>query len=153
MRRYAILGVTWAPLERLLAESDFISLHAGLTPQTRHMIGEREFGLMKRSAYFINTARGALVDEPALVRALAQHRIAGAGLDVFEHEPRPDPALLAMPNVVMTPHAGSAVTELRATMANIAVDNIIAIFEGRQPPNCWNKDIYQTAREGTENAR
>jgi glyoxylate reductase len=149
----ATLGVTWAPLERVLAESDFISLHARLTPRTRHMMGEREFGLMKRSAYFINTARGPLVDEPALVRALAEHRIAGAGLDVFEHEPRPDPALLAMSNVVMTPHAGSAVTELRAAMANVAVDNIIAILEGRRPPNCWNQEIYATVLEGTENGR
>jgi len=98
---------------------------------------------MKHSAYFINTARGPLVDEQALVRALIQGRIAGTGLDVFEHEPRPHPELLKRSNVVMTPHVGSAVTEVRAAMANVAVDNILAIVEGRQPPNCWNAEIYQ----------
>ena len=136
------LGLTWAPFDDLLAQSDFVSLHARLTPETRHLIGEREFGLMKRTAYFINSARGPLVDEEALVRALEEGRIAGAGLDVFEHEPRPHPKLLKMPNVVMTPHVGSAVTELRAVMANVVVDNIVAILEGRRAPNCWNPEIY-----------
>jgi glyoxylate reductase len=138
----AALGLTWTPLERLLAESDFVSLHARLTPETRHLMGDREFGLMKRSSYFINSARGLLVDEEALVRALSEGRIAGAGLDVFEHEPRPHPKLLEMPNVVVTPHIGSAVGELRATMANVVADNIMAVLEGRQPPNCWNPEIY-----------
>ena len=141
------LSLTWAPLERLLAEADFVSLHARLTPETRHMIGERQFRLMKPTAYFINTARGALVDERALVRALIAHKLAGAGLDVFEHEPRPDPALLAMSSVVVTPHVGSAVTELRAAMANVAVDNILAILDGRVPPNCWNADLYPSKSE------
>ena len=137
------LGLTWMPLEQLLAESDFVSLHARLTPESRHMIGGRQFALMRPSAYFVNTARGTLVDEEALVRALEDQRIAGAGLDVFEHEPRPHPALLAMPNVVVTPHVGSAVRDVRARMAEIAVDNIIAILERRIPPNCWNRDIYE----------
>jgi glyoxylate reductase len=137
------LGLSWVTLEELLSQSDFVSLHARLTPETRHMMADREFGLMKRSAYFINTARGPLVDEQALVRALIEGRIAGAGLDVFEHEPRPHPELLKRSNVVMTPHVGSAVTEVRAAMANVAVDNILAIVEGRQPPNCWNAEIYQ----------
>jgi glyoxylate reductase len=137
------LGLSWVPLEELLSESDFVSLHARLSPESRHMMGDDEFGLMKRSAYLINTARGPLVDEQALVRALIEGRIAGAGLDVFEHEPRPHPELLKRSNVVMTPHVGSAVTELRAAMANVAVDNIIAILEGRKPPNCWNAEIYQ----------
>jgi glyoxylate reductase len=136
------LDVAWKPLDAVLSESDFVSLHARLTPETRHLIGEREFSLMKRTAYFINTARGPLVDEQALVRALEQGQIAGAGLDVFEHEPRPDALLFEMPNVVMTPHVGSAVGELRAAMANVAVDNIAAILEGRKPPNCWNAEIY-----------
>jgi glyoxylate reductase len=139
------LGITWVPLDQLLAESDFVSLHARLTPETRHLIGEREFGLMKKTAYFINSARGPLVDEQALVRALAEKRIAGAGLDVFEHEPRPHPELLKMQNVVVTPHVGSAVTELRAAMANVVVDNIVAVLQGRQPPNCWNPEIYSAA--------
>jgi glyoxylate reductase len=139
------LGIMWVPFDQLLAESDLISLHARLTPETRHLIGEREFGLMKRTAYFINSARGPLVDEQALVRALSQKRIAGAGLDVFEHEPRPHAELLKMPNVVVTPHVGSAVTELRAAMANVVVDNIVAVVEGRQPPNCWNPEIYSSS--------
>lgn len=150
------LGVTWVPLERLLAESDFVSLHARFTPETRHMIGPREFSLMKRTAYFINTARGALVDERALVHVLSEGRIAGAGLDVFEDEPRPHPALLEMSNVVMTPHMGSAVIELRAVMARVAIDSIIAILEGREPPNCWNPEIYAPGVEkmkGTAHGR
>jgi phosphoglycerate dehydrogenase-like enzyme len=106
-------------------------------------MGAREFQLMKRTAYFINSARGPLVDEEALVRALQEGRIAGAGLDVFEHEPRPHPALLEMPNVVVTPHVGSAVRELREAMANVVVDNIIAILEGRHAPNCWNPEVYR----------
>jgi glyoxylate reductase len=139
------LGLTWQPLEQVLAESDFVQLHARLSPSTRHLIGARELGLMKPGAYLVNTARGPLVDEPALVRALAEKRIAGAGLDVFEHEPRPDPALLEMPNVVLTPHTGTAVSELRERMAQVAVDNIFAMLEGRRPPNCWNPEIYQGA--------
>ena len=138
----AALDVAWVPLDQLLAESDFVSLHARLTATSRHMLGSREFGRMKRTAYFINTARGPLVDEEALVEALRSSHIAGAALDVFEHEPRPHLELLKMPNVVVTPHVGSAVRELRAAMANVAVDNIIALIEGRRPPNCWNPEIY-----------
>lgn len=138
------LKATWVPFEELLAQSDFVSLHARLTPQTRHMMGDREFGLMQRGAHFINTARGGLVDEEALVRALEESRIAGAGLDVFENEPKPHPQLIAMPNVVMTPHVGSAIAELRAQMANVCVDNILAVLAGRRPPNCWNPQIYES---------
>lgn len=136
------LGISWAPFDELLAQSDFVSIHARLTPQTRHLFGDREFALMKRSAYLINSARGPIVDEAALVRALGSGKIAGAGLDVYEHEPQPDPALLAMPNVVFTPHVGSATRELRDAMANVVADNILAILAGRRPPNCWNPEIY-----------
>lgn len=139
------LGVTWVPFDRLLAESDFVSLHARLTPETRHMMGEREFARMKPTAFFVNTARGPLVAEEALVQALGQKLIAGAALDVFEHEPRPHPALLEMPNVVVTPHVGSGVTQTRARMAEIAASNIMAILDGAVPPNCWNPEIYQLA--------
>ena len=135
-------GLTYVPFDQLLAESDFVSVHAPLDAQTRHLIGERELGLMKRCAFIVNTARGPIIDEAALVRALAARRIAGAGLDVFEHEPKVDPALLAMPQVVLTPHLGSAVRELRESMAHIVVDNIFAVLEDRQPPNCWNTEIY-----------
>lgn len=139
------LELTWMPFDELLARSDFVSIHARLTPQTRHLFSDREFALMKPAACLVNTARGPIVDEQALVRALAEGRIAGAGLDVYEHEPQPSSALLARPNVVLTPHVGSAERELRETMANVAVDNILAVLEGRRPPNCWNPEIYATA--------
>ncbi len=135
-------GLTYVPFEQLLAESDFVSVHAPLTPETRHLIGARELRLMKPTAFIVNTARGAIIDEKALVQALAERRIAGAGLDVFEDEPRVAPELLAMSNVVLTPHLGSAVRELREQMAHIVVDNILAVIDGKQPPNCWNPEIY-----------
>jgi len=136
-------GLTYVPYDQLLAESDFVSVHAPLTAETRHLVGERELRLMKPTAFLINTSRGPIVDEKALVRALAERRIAGAGLDVFENEPQVDPALLAMQNVVLTPHLGSAVRELRESMANVVVDNVLAVLEGRRPPNCWNPEIYR----------
>jgi glyoxylate reductase len=136
------LGLTWVPFDTVFSEADFVSLHVNLTPQTRHLVGAREFGLMKRTAFFINTARGPLVDEKALIAALSERRIAGVGLDVYEHEPGIDRALLALPNVVLTPHMGSAERELRDAMANVAVDNILAVLAGREAPNCWNKQIY-----------
>ena len=136
-------ALTYVPLDRLLAESDFVSLHSPLTPQTRHQIGRRELALMKPTAFLINTARGAIVDEAALARALAKRQIAGAGLDVFEHEPEVAPALLKMPNVVTTPHLGSAVVEVRERMANIVADNILALVDGRPPPNCINPEVLR----------
>lgn len=142
-------GIEYVTMDRLLAESDFVSIHAPLNAQTRHLIGERELRLMKPTAFIINTARGPIIDEAALVRVLAERRIAGAGLDVFEHEPKVDPALLAMPNVVLTPHLGSAVAELRESMAHVVVDNIVAVLEGKQPPNCWNPEIYSAGRGQT----
>ena len=139
-------GLAYVPFDQLLAESDFVSIHTPFTPETRHQIGARELGLMKPTAFLINTSRGPIVDEAALIRALTERRIAGAGLDVFEHEPHVDPALLTMPNVVLTPHLGSAVAELRESMANVVVDNIMAVLDGRQPPNCWNPEIYASPK-------
>jgi glyoxylate reductase len=136
-------GLTYVPYDQLLSESDFVSVHAPLTAETRHLVGERELNLMKPTAFLVNTSRGPIVDEKALVRALKEKRIAGAGLDVFENEPKVDPELLAMQNVVLTPHLGSAVTELRESMANVVVDNIMAVLEGRRPPNCCNPEIYK----------
>jgi glyoxylate reductase len=137
------LGLEYLALDQLLAESDFVSIHAPLKPETRHLIGEREFSIMKPSAFLVNTARGPIVDERALVRALAARRIAGAALDVFEHEPSVTKELLAMPNVVLTPHLGSAVASLREAMAHVVVENIVAILDGRIPPNCHNAEIYE----------
>ena len=139
-------GLIYVPFEQLFADSDFVSVHAPLNAETRHLIGERELRLMKPTAFIVNTARGPIIDEAALVRVLAERRIAGAALDVFEHEPKVDSALLVMPNVVLTPHMGSAVRELRESMAHIVVDNILAVLEGRQPPNCWNSEIYTVPR-------
>ncbi|MCC7484777.1 MAG: D-glycerate dehydrogenase [Burkholderiales bacterium] len=136
-------GLAYVPYDELLSTADFVSVHAPLNAETRHLVGEREIGLMKRTAFLVNTARGPIVDEKALARALGERRIAGAGLDVFENEPKVEPALLAMPNVVLTPHLGSAVTELRESMANVVADNILAVLEGRRPPNCWNSQIYE----------
>ena len=138
------LGLTYVALDQLLAESDFVSIHAPLKPETHHLIGARELALMKPTAFLVNTARGPIVDEQALALALADRRIAGAGLDVYEREPRVDAALLPLSNVVLTPHLGSAVAELRETMAHVVVDNIVAVLEGRLPPNCWNPEIYAT---------
>jgi glyoxylate reductase len=136
-------GLTYAPFDRLLRESDFVSLHSPLNKETRHQIGARELRLMKKSAFLINTARGAIIDEAALVRALKAKRIAGAGLDVFEHEPKVDAALRKMPNVVLAPHLGSATTEVREQMANIVVDNILAFLDGKRPPNCVNPQVLE----------
>jgi glyoxylate reductase len=140
--------MTYAPLARLLAQSDFVSIHSPLKPETRHQIGERELARMKRSAFLINTARGPIVDEAALARALKRGLIAGAGLDVFEHEPKVTPALLKLKNVVLTPHLGSAVVEVREQMANIVVDNIVALLAGERPPNCVNPQVFAACAAG-----
>ena len=135
-------GLTYVPLDQLLRESDFVSLHSPLNKETRHQIGARELRLMKKTAYIINTARGPIIDEAALVRALTKKQIAGAGLDVFEHEPKIDKALKKMSNVVLTPHLGSAVPDVREAMANIVVDNILALLGGHKLPNCVNPQVF-----------
>ena len=136
-----VYGMKRVSLDDLLRESDFVSLHPPLNAETRHMISDRQFALMKPTAFIVNTARGAIIDEKALIRALKKKRIAGAGLDVFENEPHVPPALMKMQNVVLTPHLGSAVAEVRDRMANIVVDNIDALIEGRTPPNCVNPEV------------
>ena len=135
------LGAIHVPLDRLLAEADFVSLHPSLTDETRHMIDARALALMKPTAFLINTARGAVVDEAALIKALTEKRIAGAGLDVFENEPDVNRALTRLPNVALTPHLGSAVFEVREAMANAVVDNVVALLEGRRPPNIVNPEV------------
>jgi glyoxylate reductase len=120
-------------LDRLLSTSDVVSLHVPLTPDTRHLIGQTELARMKRSAYLINTTRGPVVDEAALAWALRQSLIAGAALDVYEKEPEVHPDLMALENVVLAPHLGSATTETRTAMADLAASNVIAVLSG-QPP-------------------
>lgn len=138
----ARLGVTAAGFEEVLGQSDFVSLHAPLNDETCRMLGERQFALMRRTAFLVNTAHGGIVDEAALARALAEGRIAGAALDAFENEPRIERPLLTMSNVVLTPHLGGAVAELREAMAHVVVDNIAAVIEGRVPPNCVNREVF-----------
>ena len=133
--------LTYVPLEQLLRESDFISLHAPYTQETHHLIGERELAMMKPTAILINTARGPLIDEQALARALASGVIAGAGLDVFEQEPLVEPSLLQMDQVVLLPHIGSASQQTRNAMALMASQNIVAHWRGERPPNIVNPQV------------
>jgi glyoxylate reductase len=140
--REAALGVEYRSLDDLLHESDFVSINAALSPETVHLISDREFHLMRPSAYLVNTARGPIVDEKALVRALEEKRIAGAALDVYEYEPAVEPGLIHLPNVVLTPHLGSAALETRERMTALVVENIAAVIEGRNPPNIYNPEIY-----------
>ncbi len=137
----AALGVTYRTLDGLLQESDFVSVNVALTPETVHLIGRRELGLMRPSAYLVNTARGPVVDEKALVEALQNRVIAGAALDVFEQEPFVEPGLIALPNVVLTPHLGSAALDTRERIASIVVENVVAVIEGRRPPNLYNPEV------------
>jgi glyoxylate reductase len=134
-------GMQRVSLDQLLQESDFVSLHPPLNAETRHLIGAKQFAQMKPTAFIINTARGPIIDEAAMIRALAKKQIAGAGLDVFEHEPKVAAQLLRMKNVVLTPHLGSAVMEIREKMANIVVDNIQVLIDGHTPPNCVNAQL------------
>jgi len=120
-------------LDRLLNTSDVISLHVPLTPETRHLIDRKALARMKRSAYFVNTARGPVVDEAALAWALQEHLIAGAALDVYEQEPDVHTDLIPLENVLLVPHLGSATKETRTAMANLAADNVIAVLAGREP--------------------
>lgn len=149
------LGVTFAEMDELLATSDFVSVHAPLTPQTRHTIDADALATMKPTAILINTARGPLVDEAALADALARGVIAGAGLDVFEDEPAVHPGLLAQrERVVLLPHLGSATISTRRRMADIAVGNVLDALSGRRPRSLLNPDVQldNTAVPITEGA-
>ena len=118
-------------LTELLKTSDFVSIHVPLLPSTRHLIGKKELGLMKKTAYLVNTARGPVIDEKALVNALKNKKIAGAALDVFEFEPKLSPGMSSLTNIVITPHIASATIETRTAMAELAVNNIIAVLSGQ----------------------
>ncbi|MDI9484818.1 MAG: D-glycerate dehydrogenase [Bacillota bacterium] len=136
------LNMEYADLETLLKESDFVSLHCPLTPETRYLIDAEELELMKPTAILINTARGPVVNETALVHALRDKVIWGAGLDVFEDEPALKPGLAELPNVVLAPHIASAATETRAKMADMAVDDVLAVLSGRRPKNLVNPEVF-----------
>ncbi|MCC6490011.1 MAG: D-glycerate dehydrogenase [Candidatus Hydrogenedentes bacterium] len=125
----------------LLAESDFVSIHCPLLPETIHAFGAAEFKAMKKTAYLINTSRGPVIDEAALAKALQGGEVAGAGLDVYEEEPKIHPELLKCENAVLLPHLGSATSETRGKMAHIAATNIVARLTGERPPNCVNPEV------------
>jgi glyoxylate reductase len=129
----AELGARFLQLDALLAVADVVSVHCPLTPGTRHLVGAGQLALMKPSAFLVNTSRGPVVDEGALVDALARGVIAGAGLDVFEHEPAVHPGLLELENVVLLPHLGSATVETRTAMGVLAAENVVAVLAGGPP--------------------
>ena len=138
-----IKNAQYATLEELLRGSDFVSLHAYLSPATTRIIGYKQLDLMKKTAFLINTARGAMIDHDALVNAVENHKIAGAALDVFGPEPIPqDHPLLKMSNVIITPHIASSTTVTRRRMAAMTVENILAGLDGKRLPYCANPEIY-----------
>ncbi|HTR46860.1 MAG TPA: D-glycerate dehydrogenase [Verrucomicrobiae bacterium] len=130
-----------APLDALLSQSDFVTLHVPLSSETRHLISTPQFEKMRRTAYLINTARGPVVDEAALVDALERKLIAGAALDVYENEPNVDSGLIPRKDVILAPHIASASIETRTKMAVMAAGNAAALFEGRRPPNALNPEV------------
>jgi glyoxylate reductase len=134
-------GSRFVDKRTLLQEADIVTLHVPLFPETTHYIGASELAIMKKSAILINAARGPVVDEKELVRALKRGRIAGAGLDVYEREPQPAPGLTKLPNVVLAPHIASASVETRRNMSNMAVANCVAGLTGERPPNLVNPDV------------
>jgi glyoxylate reductase len=137
------LGVAYKRLDDLLKAADVVSIHTPLTKETRHLIGDRELSLMKQSAYIINTARGAVIDEKALVNRLMKGKLAGAGLDVYEEEPVISPELLKMSNVVLTPHIGTDTIETCLHMTRESAQNIIDFFSGRHPFHAINPQVFR----------
>ncbi|MBB6215692.1 lactate dehydrogenase-like 2-hydroxyacid dehydrogenase [Anaerosolibacter carboniphilus] len=136
-------GATFTDKETLLKASDFISIHVPLSPATKYYIGDREFDMMKNTAILINTSRGPVINEKALVQALKEKKIWGAGLDVFENEPELTPGLTQLDNVVIVPHIGSATVESRLKMGIMAVQNIIQALQGEIPDHCINPAVYE----------
>ena len=132
----------YVSLSELLKKSDFVSLHVPLLPSTRHLIGKKELAMMKKTAYLINTSRGPVVDEKALVKALQKKQIAGAGLDVYENEPKLTLGLTKLKNVILTPHTASATIEARTAMSELAAQNIIDVLQGRKAKFTVNPEVY-----------
>jgi glyoxylate reductase len=137
------LGAMYVSVDDLLRNSDYVSLHVPLTPETRHLIGEKEFAMMKPTAILLNASRGEVIDEKALIKALKEGRIDSAGLDVYEKEPRLSPGLAELDNVVLTPHTGSATYESRDRMAVMAAENLVAGLRGERPPNLVNASVWK----------
>jgi glyoxylate reductase len=141
------LHLQFVSKEQLLREADFISLHVPLLDSTRHLIGEPELRVMKKNTILVNTSRGPVVDEAALAHALAEHWIAGAGLDVFENEPHVNPLLLQLNNVVLGPHIASASIDTRREMSILAVQNAVAALQGRRPKTLLNPELWDRLQE------
>jgi glyoxylate reductase len=141
------LGIKYAKLDELLTEADFITIHTNLTPDTHHLIGERQFDRMKKTSVLVNTARGSIVDNMALHKALRNGNIGAAALDVTEPEPLPeDHPLLNLENVIITPHIASASTVTRSKMALMAVQNVLDCMEGKIPRNIVNPEVIEQIR-------
>jgi glyoxylate reductase len=141
------LGVVFASLDDLLAKSDFVSLHVPLTEETRHLISKDTLAKMKKGSFLVNTARGPVVDERALLEALKSGQVSGAALDVYDNEPNIDPELLLMPNTITTPHIASATWEARDKMGQQAVAGIIDTLAGKKPQNLVNEDVWEKRRK------
>jgi glyoxylate reductase len=141
------LGLIPASLDLIYREADFISLHVPLNAKTHHLLSDGAFALMKRTCIVVNTSRGPVIDEKALVRALQTRKIAGAALDVFEHEPQIEPELLEMDNVVMAPHIGSASYETRFKMSTMTANNLLSTLRGERPPNLVNEGVWDRRRK------
>ena len=141
------LSAEFRPFDELLAEADFIRIHADLNPETRHLFGPEVFGRMKATAVLVNTSRGPVVDEAALVEALRSQTILAAALDVYENEPEVHPGLLELDNAVLVPHLGSATVETRTAMGLLAVDNVVCALEGRRPPTLVNPEVSERVAE------
>jgi glyoxylate reductase len=139
----AELQARHVPLDLLLAQSDFVSVHVPLRAETRHLIGADQLARMQRHAFLINTSRGPVVDEAALAAALEEGLLAGAGLDVFEREPEVPRSLLALPNVVLLPHVGSATIATRTRMCTLAAENCAAVLRGERPRTPVNPEVLQ----------
>ena len=140
----AEFAATWVDKATLLREADFLVLMLPYSPATHHAIGAAELAAMKPTAHLINVARGGIVDDNALIDALGNGRLAGAGLDVFENEPALDPRFAGLSNVVLTPHIGSSSRATRLAMAMCAIDNLVAAFAGQRPPNLLNPAVLGT---------
>jgi glyoxylate reductase len=146
-RAEAETGAEFVEMNRVLAESDFLSLHVPLTDETRGMINAEKFAKMKHGVILINTARGPIIKEQDLVEALREGKVGGAGMDVYENEPIINPELVAMENVIMTPHIASATHEAREAMGKLAVDALLNTFNDQMPQNIVNKDVWEKRRK------
>jgi lactate dehydrogenase-like 2-hydroxyacid dehydrogenase len=139
-------GATYVTLEKLLRKSDFVSLNMPYTPSSHHLIGAQQIALMKPNAVLVNAARGGIVDDAALIAALKEKRIAAAGIDVFEGEPKFNPGFLELDNVALVPHIGSATGATRTAMALLASKNLVAALSGKRPPNLLNPEAWAKRR-------